>query len=1058
MKQKIIILDPDCRHTKSHNLMASFRAAAAAKAAGYDVDAVINRSFPVEDRTLDDLCGRVSRTWPTFAFNDQDEAEVCNLTKFHPVFDGNYTRWEKYHFALLQLHEEEQISGDSIFFIHTTSAPALMGIMQYLLSISPHQRPRFFCLLYCMHEIIQGPQLEGVSNLDVLNRLRTEGLIGTNIFFHVETRGLQEHYRLCGFDFPIGMGPLEPIAPPRTTKVAAETRIVSFFGEARAEKGFQHIPTIIETFLRLDQPVDVEFRIQTYSNPSNDTLDIQSAKKRLHELQRSGAQITLLGNLSPDDFKAEMLRTDIVMMPYEARDYRARGSGVAYDALTSRARIVCTPDTDIERTFYDCGVTAPLKDNPEEFAAEIARVLSSDDELKLSFLESYDIDSFFSTLFDIHDVDNVAPQETNYQMRALNALVLPVSGGHGFVEQAQLKVLQKLNVQTVLLGVPWVNSLDGTHFFQKEFVRYYFSSEETIGFPIVFPKLTDGYEFERIYKLYKMGKLDFYSHTNFLSVIENYIECGPVLEEILAISPIEAQILNYSWLQPLVDKVNAANRSAKVRSVCEVHDYQGHQNILRRRAYASKHGLRWREDEIISDLAVETDAEIASIAAFDHRIFISETLKSQLAAPGGKNDLVAFPPNAHLRERPAGDSHAATISRSDFAQASALSKVEILFVGTAHQANQNSLIFLLDEVMPVVRRTQSATLHIVGSIDQLFSNEMKADYARKGDIFVGPVDDVARWYEAAQIIALSVTEGTGFPTKVIEAMSFGKCFSANKAALYELHNEASGRFAICETSRDMADDILGLLADRELRNARGAAGRQFYDDYFSLGLYAQQWAKALGIAAIGDFTEPEYHQTELEHHQADISLNDAELGDPSVDEAEILASMGYPQWSVTEVRDLDGFRFINLQVASFAAGNGSYLTHFYVKLIRHGESIALEMREDDGAFQLLGDPAASFVETDDWGRVVRIFVDSIGAYDGPPLSSISENTAYLDRFLSNLPEGVASCDLEDQEEWVKAATVISRLRVRATPQDAPSLPDGWIKRIISMLLPGRRKT
>ncbi|MEM1051358.1 MAG: glycosyltransferase [Pseudomonadota bacterium] len=1017
------------------------------------------------------------RAWPSFAFAERDDELSRNLVKFHPIYDGGFSPWEQYLFSLLQLHEEEKINADTKLFCHTASMPMLMGVLQYLLTLSPEQRPQFFCLIYCQPEIIQGEQLRGVPNLSVLQRLKDEGLIGSHIFFHVETVGLQEHYSSLGFEFPIAMGPLDPLLSPDSEREPTGTKIISYLGEARAEKGFQHLPDIIEAFGQQGAVRDVEFRIQTYSNPANDTFENDTAKRRLAGLQLPGVTITLLGDLTPDEFSSEMENADVVVMPYDVEHYAARGSGIAYDALTSRTRIVCTPGADIERTFRSCGVDVPVDGTPEEFAAAIARTLLEDAPQDLSYLENFTVEKFFSTLFEVHDISKVTTPKPSAQARAVNALVLPMNGGHAFVQNAQLKMLQRLNCCSILLGIPWVTAVDGCDYYKGELIKEYFLSKECMHHALAFLQVKRSDEFRSRFSLHKSGKVDYYYYSNFTDIIREYVEPGPLVSMMLKVNPVDKGILNYPWLEPIMDDLRIANGSQEIRFVCEVHDNQCQQNILRRAAYAETHGLEWSEKAMRHDAESELAAEFESLSKFDRRVFISTALKNQLTSSESSADQVVFPPNVQLRERDENP--------TEELNEETLEDVEILFVGTAHQANRNSLQFLMDDVMPLVRHKRLANLFVVGSIERLFSSEIKQRYASRGIYFLGHVADINQWYDAAQVVALSVTDGTGFPTKVIETMALGKSFSVTHGALYELGADAKALFPVCKTAEEMADDIVALLSSREMRDARGAAAREFYDTNFSLKKYISQWAEALGVDAVGDFSEPDRHHTEIRlprqlmprrlterNDQALIAKNEQDLellgnshGKESQDNgphdrrahanADGQSMSGNGKWSLAEIRDLEGMSFINLQVSSFKIGKHEYLSDFHAKLIRVREKVGLELREADGAFQLIGEPNEGHIETDRWGRVVRIFIDETGEYEGSPIASISGHTAYLREFLRHLPMGISACDLDHQKDWPEVAEILSQLAV-SKEQDEPEEPVGWLKRIGALLTSGVR--
>lgn len=870
--RNLYILDPDCRHPFSHNLMATYRSCQAARVAGYDPHVIVNRAFPQSEDVLDKVAAKVHRTWTTMAFNDVDDSSNVNLTKFDPILDGDFPRWQKFQHSMLDLHKSEGLGPDSVIYMHTFSAPALMGILQYLLTLRPQQRPTFYCLIYCTIDILQGPQLDGISNLQVLQRLRDEGLIGTNVFFHVETLGLQLHYAELGFDFPVIMGPLEPVfqgeRPPRT---AGEKPILAYLGEARDEKGFELVPDILDALAARGALDQIQVRVQIYSNPSNNTAPIRDAKKRLRDLHSAGHDIVLLDVLSPEQFTEELARADVVLMPYQVSAYKARGSGVVYDALTFGTEVVCTPGTDIALTFADYGVFVPLSEAVDDFADSVSEAIATEGNLETSGLIKYEIAHFFETLFTAHDAAMPSTKvEPDTRPVCILALALPVDGGHGFVEIAQVKVLQELGAKVLILGIPWVNGLDGLKYFSEDFLKSYFSQPYYQGIPAYFPYIIDDTRFSMVMGHYQKGRTLLYAMSEFLRLVDDALEVGPLISQALELNPAEITVFNYSWMAPLIPKLVEANGGRAMCSICEVHDFQSKQNIFRRKGYADRHGLGWSYEAICEDFEAESEIEVDAISQFEASVFISDDLRQQLEASDVGH--VVYPPNASLPNYQ--DFVQLGIPEQDLSQVrdilfdasvnDAVVTVDVLFVGTGHEANKNSLDFLMHEVMPKIRLEHPVRLFVVGNINRMYTEAEQEAQASVGTYFVGRVKDIDAWYAVARIIALAVTEGTGFPTKVIEAMSLGQCCSVTSRALYELSDKTERYFPVCETAEEMAEDILALLHSKEERLTRGAFAREFYNDFFSFENYLQKWSDVCELPFLKIPSEHDFYHIEAE--------------------------------------------------------------------------------------------------------------------------------------------------------------------------------------------------
>lgn len=103
--------------------------------------------------------------------------------------------------------------------------------------------------------------------------------------------------------------------------------------------------------------------------------------------------------------------------------------------------------------------------------------------------------------------------------------------------------------------------------------------------------------------------------------------------------------------------------------------------------------------------------------------------------------------------------------------------IHVAFVGTAHSANITSLCFFLDNVWPLLSQERRINIFIVGNIEQGFTPEQKDALATRYVFFTRRVTSVTDWYLAAKVV-LPAIESTGFPTKMIKALSLGQCFSA----------------------------------------------------------------------------------------------------------------------------------------------------------------------------------------------------------------------------------------------------------------------------------------
>lgn len=135
---------------------------------------------------------------------------------------------------------------------------------------------------------------------------------------------------------------------------------ITFAGDARLEKGFQHLPAIVDTVLD-DAEVAQRVRFVLQANFAfrlpcrRRNLPIVTAREALQ--RHNQAKVELLREpLSEDAYRRLILDADLVVLPYDARHYYARCSGVLVEALSAGIPVIASAD---------CWMAAQLSANPK---------------------------------------------------------------------------------------------------------------------------------------------------------------------------------------------------------------------------------------------------------------------------------------------------------------------------------------------------------------------------------------------------------------------------------------------------------------------------------------------------------------------------------------------------------------------------------------------------------------------------------------------------------------------------------------------------------------------
>lgn len=144
------------------------------------------------------------------------------------------------------------------------------------------------------------------------------------------------------------------------------------------------------------------------------------------------------------------------------------------------------------------------------------------------------------------------------------------------------------------------------------------------------------------------------------------------------------------------------------------------------------------------------------------------------------------------------------------------------FVGNmSYSANQDSLRFLVDEVLPLL---PNATLRVIGAC----SEQIEQEYADYNNVsFTGWVDSIAENLRQCTALLAPFAYGSGIKTKVLEAMGMGIPVVTNSIGLEGIDAER-GRDVLCaDTPKGLAREAERLLSDAGLRERVSEAGRGY---------------------------------------------------------------------------------------------------------------------------------------------------------------------------------------------------------------------------------------
>lgn len=154
-------------------------------------------------------------------------------------------------------------------------------------------------------------------------------------------------------------------------------------------------------------------------------------------------------------------------------------------------------------------------------------------------------------------------------------------------------------------------------------------------------------------------------------------------------------------------------------------------------------------------------------------------------------------------------------------------KNNILFVGLlSYEPNYEACKFFIDKVMPALPQ---CNFNVVGSKSELFKSEF--EIAKNIKVY-GRVDDLAAYYNDADIVVVPLFGGGGMKVKVCEAMLYAKWIYATDEAFVGYDVDFAKIGALCNTAQEFITAIKKHF-DNKLPKYNDYARKQFEMNYTS---------------------------------------------------------------------------------------------------------------------------------------------------------------------------------------------------------------------------------
>ncbi len=724
-------------------------------------------------------------------------------------------------------------SADDHVFIHTLGFRELLALVTCLATRFLPGDPLPF-----IHVLIRRDPDFLIDNYEhysgYFEVLAASAYFRRKIIFHTDTDLLSQAFAaLCGVPFatapiPFDQSLLLSALAARPPRQPDDPLTIVYLGDAREEKGYQYLPQALSILWRdYIAKGRVRFILQSNFNTPGGERGILAASQNL-----AGFPSTSLKTepLAPSEYYGILADADIVLIPYSARQYRYRSSGVLVEAMGAGKPVVTSAGSWM--AAYVPPGQAILFDEPGGIGPAIAEAIDKFDVLstaaqasRAAVLAQSTGESLVHHLLASAPPASSKPRERRRILLVMNGDAMVLSNGASRVMQTQLRYLALAGHDVVGLFLTYDRHQD-----TAAYATWQAALARSIA-PFALERAFVAGPGDRGCELRPAAGAPLRADFDYAAAFEFP---GDLLIFLRA-HPIDAVWLNYITNYPVLDALGLGD----VPVVCEMHDLQAFQRAI--------YGRR------VVD-AADLDEEFAWLSRCTALISLNEReaaiARERLPGTPIETTGVILPPPPSALTSLAGARNLTEIVRSTApvrpeyqAEASAESgepgesgeysesrrldaedTLDLLFVSSAHQANVSGLGWFLREVYEPYLAPRHVSMIVAGSICRI------ADWPKHPHVFfIDQVQDLAPLYAATQVVVLPIAEGAGSPVKTYEALNYGRPVVGTSHAFRGLDDPA-GEFTIHDDPRAFADAVLELICSAEARGqaikrSRAAASR-----------------------------------------------------------------------------------------------------------------------------------------------------------------------------------------------------------------------------------------
>jgi glycosyltransferase involved in cell wall biosynthesis len=171
-------------------------------------------------------------------------------------------------------------------------------------------------------------------------------------------------------------------------------------------------------------------------------------------------------------------------------------------------------------------------------------------------------------------------------------------------------------------------------------------------------------------------------------------------------------------------------------------------------------------------------------------------------------------------------------------------ETQIVFTGyMSHPPNVDAAVYFARTVLPRIRaRNPALEFHVVGRNPVA---EVRALASLPGVTVLPDVPDIRTHIAEAAVVVVPLRYGSGARQKILEAWSMGKCVVATPIGAEGLEVQPGENILIAEGADGLADAVLKTIAQPDLRDKLGCAGRSVAETDHNPARLAQGYFREL---------------------------------------------------------------------------------------------------------------------------------------------------------------------------------------------------------------------